>query len=188
MPAHKEFTKQDIIEAALTIVKKEGFEGLNARRLAKELHASTQPIYIEFKNMDEVKKEVRNEIERIYQSFAKKEMEKNIYPTFKSFGMGYILFAKKEPELFKILFLRKREDMNDNPDDLEPIYQLLMKSQGLTYEQAQKLHLTSWIFVHGLATQIVTQYIDWKEEELSSLLTLSFQGFLKEIKGESQHD
>lgn len=49
MPAHKEFTKQDIIEAALTIVKKEGFEGLNARRLAKELHASTQPIYIEFK-------------------------------------------------------------------------------------------------------------------------------------------
>lgn len=165
MPAHKEFTKQDIIEAALTIVKKEGFEGLNARRLAKELHASTQPIYIEFKNMDEVKKEVRNEIERIYQSFA-----------------------KKEPELFKILFLRKREDMNDNPDDLEPIYQLLMKSQGLTYEQAQKLHLTSWIFVHGLATQMATQYIDWKEEDLSSLLTLSFQGFLKEIKGEGQHD
>ena len=165
MPAHKEFTKQDIIEAALTIVKKEGFEGLNARRLAKELHASTQPIYIEFKNMDEVKREVRNEIERIYQSFA-----------------------KKEPELFKILFLRKREDMNDNPDDLEPIYQLLMKSQGLTYEQAQKLHLTSWIFVHGLATQMVTQYINWKEEELSSLLTLSFQGFLKEIKGEGKHD
>lgn len=165
MPAHKEFTKQDIIEAALTIVKKEGFEGLNARRLAKELHASTQPIYIEFKNMDEVKREVRNEIERIYQSFA-----------------------KKEPELFKILFLRKREDMNDNPDDLEPIYQLLMKSQGLTYEQAQKLHLTSWIFVHGLATQMVTQYIDWKEENLSSLLTLSFQGFLKEIKGEGKHD
>lgn len=165
MPAHKEFTKQDIIEAALTIVKKEGFEGLNARRLAKELHASTQPIYIEFKNMDEVKREVRNEIERIYQSFA-----------------------KKEPELFKILFLRKREDMNDNPDDLEPIYQLLMKSQGLTYEQAQKLHLTSWIFVHGLATQMATQYIDWKEEDLSSLLTLSFQGFLKEIKGEGKHD
>lgn len=165
MPAHKEFTKQDIIEAALTIVKKEGFEGLNARRLAKELHASTQPIYIEFKNMDEVKREVRNEIERIYQSFA-----------------------KKEPELFKILFLRKREDMNDNPDDLEPIYQLLMKSQGLTYEQAQKLHLTSWIFVHGLATQMATQYIDWKEENLSSLLTLSFQGFLKEIKGEGKHD
>lgn len=165
MPAHKEFTKQDIIEAALTIVKKEGFEGLNARRLAKELHASTQPIYIEFQNMDEVKKEVRNEIERIYQSFA-----------------------KKEPELFKILFLRKREDMNDNPDDLEPIYQLLMKSQGLTYEQAQKLHLTSWIFVHGLATQMATQYIDWKEENLSSLLTLSFQGFLKEIKGEGKHD
>lgn len=35
---------------------------------------------------------------------------------------------------------------------------------------------------------MATQYIDWKEEELSSLLTLSFQGFLKEIKGEGQHD
>lgn len=184
MPAHKEFSKQDILKAAIRIVKKEGFEGLNARRLADELKSSTQPIYIEFQNMLEVKIEVRKEIERIYQSFANKERKKGIYPVFKSYGMGYILFAQKEPELFKILFLRKREDMNDNPDDLDPIYQLLMHQYDLNYEQAKTLHLTSWIFVHGLATQMATQYVTWKEEDLSQLITINFQGCLKEIKGE----
>ncbi|BDP81042.1 hypothetical protein EfmAA290_17180 [Enterococcus faecium] len=37
------------------IVAKEGFKGFTARNIAKKMGISTQPIYLEFKNMEDLK-------------------------------------------------------------------------------------------------------------------------------------
>jgi len=47
-----------IIEAAFELVRKEGFEVLSARNIAKQIGCSTQPIYWCYKSMDEIKAEV----------------------------------------------------------------------------------------------------------------------------------
>ena len=54
MPPVKKFSREDIIEAGCEIVNKEGIEALNARRVAKELNSSVQPIFHYFESMEEL--------------------------------------------------------------------------------------------------------------------------------------
>ena len=55
MPPKIKVNKQAIIEAATHLVRTQGHEYLNARSLATHLHCSTQPIFSNFENMEEVK-------------------------------------------------------------------------------------------------------------------------------------
>ena len=50
MPASRKINKDDIIRVCLDIVRKDGINGINARRVAKELNCSTQPIFYLYKN------------------------------------------------------------------------------------------------------------------------------------------
>ena len=55
MPAVRKVSKEQIIDAAVAILRDEGFSAINARSVAKKLGCSTQPIYLSFKSMDELK-------------------------------------------------------------------------------------------------------------------------------------
>ena len=103
MPPIKRFEKEDIVNTAYEIVKKEGFSGLNARRIAKELSCSVQPIFHNFETMEELEEVVKK---KIYDKFD--EQIRNASDKEKPYlakGMAYIRFAKDYPEFFKILFM-----------------------------------------------------------------------------------
>ena len=55
MPAVRKVSKEQIIDAAVEVLRDDGFSAINARSVAKKLGCSTQPIYFSFKNMDELK-------------------------------------------------------------------------------------------------------------------------------------
>ena len=54
MPPKAKFTKQQIAEAGLDIIRNEGMENLTARALGKRLGSSACPIFTVFENMEEV--------------------------------------------------------------------------------------------------------------------------------------
>ncbi|MGM9637449.1 MAG: TetR/AcrR family transcriptional regulator, partial [Eubacteriales bacterium] len=110
MPAKKQVSKESILSTAVDILRKDGMDAINARRLATELGCSTQPIYLAFSGMDELKSAVGKEIRRIYEGYLKSEAESGAYPSYKAYGMGYIRFAKEEREIFQYLFMRRRTD------------------------------------------------------------------------------
>lgn len=58
MPAKKQITKDMILTAALKLLKQDGFEAVTIKGLAKELKCSTQPIYLSFTGMDELRNEL----------------------------------------------------------------------------------------------------------------------------------
>ena len=58
MARKKTILKAHILDTAYDVVKTEGFEGFTARNIAKTMNCSTQPIYLEFKNMDDLKNEL----------------------------------------------------------------------------------------------------------------------------------
>lgn len=58
MSATKKITKDMIVDAALEIFRAEGFDAVTSRRVAFKLGCSTQPIYFEYKNMDELKNDI----------------------------------------------------------------------------------------------------------------------------------
>lgn len=55
MPAIKKISKETIIDAAVDVLREGGAAAINARSVAKELGCSTQPIYLSFQNMDDLK-------------------------------------------------------------------------------------------------------------------------------------
>lgn len=55
MPAVRKVSKEQIIDAAVEVLRDDGFSAITARSVAKKLGCSTQPIYFSFKNMDELK-------------------------------------------------------------------------------------------------------------------------------------
>lgn len=44
-----------ILHSALQLLKKSGMEAVNIKALAKELHCSTQPVYLSFASMGELR-------------------------------------------------------------------------------------------------------------------------------------
>lgn len=52
MPAKRKIYKEDIINASLNIIREKGMDGLNARKLAKKLGCSIQPIFYIYSSAD----------------------------------------------------------------------------------------------------------------------------------------
>ena len=58
MTSYAKFTKAEIIEAALNIVRADGYEALTSRALGTYLGSSARPIFTVFKNMEEVQQDM----------------------------------------------------------------------------------------------------------------------------------
>ena len=178
MPRSNLFTKDNIIDASLEIMRREGPDGITARAVAEKLHTSTKPIFSLFSSMDEVKSETFERAYSIYLKVIEDAMKEGKYPPYKASGMAYIAFAGKEKELFKVLFMRDRtgETTETKDEDIAPLINLIMKNVGLTEEEARFFHLEMWITVHGIASMIATSYLTLDEETVSMILSDSYLG------------
>ena len=58
MPPKIKITKEEIIQTALELFKKEGDGAINARSIAAALGCSTQPIFSNFASMEELRSAV----------------------------------------------------------------------------------------------------------------------------------
>ncbi len=193
MPPIPKFSKEDILNCAYEIVKKEGFEGLNARKIAKVLGCSVQPIFHNFTSMEELNKEVHQLIYHKYQEYMLSAKEKEDNP-YKQMGLSYIKFASDYPEFFKILFMQKT---NLNANDFvmtdsigEDVIKTGQMVTGLSYEEQKKFHVKVWIFTHGIACLVATKTIQFTKEEIEELLAKSIKemliGYKKEKKNEGK--
>ena len=72
MPPKPKFTKEEITNAALTVAREKGIAAVSAREVALVLGTSTRPIFTYFRTMDELKKEVRQFAENIFQNYVEK--------------------------------------------------------------------------------------------------------------------
>lgn len=178
MPPKFKFTKEQIISAALDVARKNGIAGLTARGLATELGSSAKPIFGLFKNMEEVQNEVLSAANALYQSYVQNGMADSKYPPYKASGIAYIQFAKEEKELFKLLFMRDRtgEKIEENREEIRPMLNIIMKNLGISEDEAYLLHLELWLYVHGIATMIATNYLEWDIDFIDKALTDAYQG------------
>lgn len=185
MPPIKKINKEDIINTAYEIIKQDGVEGINARRIAKELNCSIQPIFHNFENMEELKKQTVRKIHDTYQEMMKEATKKQ--KPYKEMGMSYIKFAKEYPNFFKLLFMSENTITPETfiiQDDLEN--EIIKNGQELTgfdVAEQKKFHLKVWIFTHGLATLIATKTCCFTQEQVSKLLEDTVREMLKGYKG-----
>ena len=179
MPPSIRFDRQQILETAISLVREEGMEALNARAVAGRLGCSTQPVFRAFDNMEQLRQAVIEEAQRLYDVHMENSKHQE-GPPYKAAGMAYVHFAREERELFRLLFMRDRRN-EAPPHDMhgpyiEYILDTIVNATGITRSQAYTFHLIMWIYVHGLASMVATHYQDFSDEDIDLLLTQQFQG------------
>ena len=191
MPRKFLFTRDEITQAALELVRERGAQALTARSLAERLGTSSKPIFGLFRNMEDVRGAVIASAASRLDQLTRAEMAAGRYPPYKASGMAYIRFAREEKELFKLLYMRDRSQEAPSEDEREavrPLLQVIMKNTGLSEERAYLLHAEMWIFVHGVASMLATNYVGWDMELISRAVTDAYQGLrARHIEGEKKH-
>lgn len=188
MPPKAKFTKKQITDTALDLVRQNGIDALSARVLAKKLGTSVCPIFNVFKDMNELTNELKSTAKCIYKEYIKNGLSQDI--AFKGVGTQYIIFAIREPKLFQFLFMTEQEQKpaiaNVLPIIDESYNEILLSAQNgynLTNEQAERLYRHLWIYTHGIAVLCATNMCVFTAEEISKMMTEAFKGILSEIKG-----
>jgi AcrR family transcriptional regulator len=179
MPPKVKISKEEILTAALDIVRKEGVDALNARGLATVLGCSTQPIFCNYAGMDALREDVLGRAYLFYYKELEAAMAEGRYPAYKASGMFYIGFAVREPQLFQWLFMRRRsatEQAQGFSAADEGVLAALMSAAGLTRQQAEEFHFTMWMWVHGVATTMAGGFLAYDEEQISALLSNVYFG------------
>ncbi|MBQ4569464.1 MAG: WHG domain-containing protein [Ruminococcus sp.] len=186
MPPKVKITKEDIINTALNIVRKKGVQALNARAVASVLGCSTQPVFSNFKTMEELSLAVADKADELCTQFIEQESASGKYPVYKASGMAYIRFAKEEKELFKLLYMRDRSK-EIIPKDTKlgnQMTDIVQSNTGMDTEEAKLFHLEMWAYVHGIAAMFATGYLDLDWELVSRMLTDAYQGLRKQFEAE----
>lgn len=187
MAPKNKFTKNEMINAAMQVVRNKGIDGLTAKTMADELGTSTQPIFTAFGSMDTVKQEVYTAAVRVYDGYADAGLKEKI--PFFGVGMQYIRFAREEPELYRLLFLTQDQEysaMKSMQHLQELVRPTLVNIYHITAEEADLYFRDLWFVVHSLATLIVTGDCPYSDREIGQILTgfsISICKSIKEIPG-----
>ena len=189
MAPKNKFTREEMIEAALRVVRAKGIDGLTAKTMAVELGTSTQPVFTGFGSMDGVKREVYAAAVRVYDGYADAGLKEKI--PFFGVGMQYIRFAREEPERYRFLFLtRSQEKECSAMKSMQHLQALvrptLMDVYHITAEEADLYFRDLWLVVHSLSTLIVTGDCPYTDREIGRILTgfsVSVCKSIKEIPG-----
>lgn len=189
MPPKVKFTKKEITDAALNVVRKYGIDGLTARRTAEQLKTSTHPIFTYYDTIDELKRDVYEAAKNIHKERIELGLKEKI--PFLGVGMQYLAFAKEDPELYKLLYLTKPDGaVGGAMDSLKLSQELVRESVMRIYNvdafTADCYYRDLWLVVFSFATLIVTDECPYTDEQMIAILTevsLSVCKAYKEIPG-----
>ena len=149
MPPRKQITKEQIIEKAYELVSIHGFHNLSARILASEMGCSTQPIYISFQNMNELKDCLAKKAIDAMMLYILAYKKENYAPVLSKI-LGYVQFASEEKYLYQLIISSKIMDLDNTKNEV-------MKSDELEQDML--------IYAHGIIMMKIygTLLVDWQE-------------------------
>lgn len=180
MARKESVTKNDILEAAFSILQEEGIEQVTARKLAARANCSTQPIFRIYKNINELIEELFFKSCEFFRDYYRAFPRQSVTP-FVNLGYAYILFAQKNKKIFEFVFLSK--DRHG-----KTLYDLINGEEGYVSREIQsaaaqgcknasELFMKMWIFIHGAASMSLTDDYDLKERETIEMLKDAYQAF-----------
>ncbi len=178
MAAAKKITRDAILEAATEVLRNGGFSAINARSIAKQLGCSTQPIYLSFRNMEELKnaltqRAITRHTRRVRCSLQAHEGTDSRYS---SYGMGFVQFAAQEKQLFRWLYLEGEQTGPYRSDVLETeVIEVVMDEFGYSEAVARRLHTDMLYYTYGLAILANTGHLHLSDTELREAFRREFR-------------
>lgn len=184
MPATKKVSKEEIMDAAVDVLREGGFDSINARSVAKKLGCSTQPIYLSFQNMEELKAAMSERAIAMHTQHVREILRKqddkdscySHYSRYSSYGMGFVKFAAEEKQMFRWLYLDGKQFGPYQNDVLLPeIIRVMVEEFGYKEEIAEKLHRDMTYYSYGLAILANTDHLHMTDTELLEAFRREFR-------------
>lgn len=160
MARKAKYSKEDIVDTALELVRKGGWAGLSVTAVAKKLGCSSMPIYSHFKNMEKLQDAVVIQGWELVKKYEGRTFTGDVWVDQ---AVGYVLFAKEEKllfrclidsrnlELYRKMILTHWESLTHQLTDYEPF-------QDLSDEQRHQIRYTRSKLALGLAITVSTEY------------------------------
>lgn len=186
MPPKNKFAKQQIIEAAISIVREEGALAVTARSVAAKLGCSVAPIFSIFANMEQLMSALKEKVKAIYYEYVNEGLKEEI--AFKGVGLSYIKFAIEEPNLFKLLFMSNEGEyslddvLSEAEVNYDGVFKAVKDSYGLNNEDSKRLYQHMWIYTHGIAVLCVTGTCAFTSDEIANMLTEVCMSLVKDMR------
>lgn len=193
MPPKPKFTKEEIIDTAFQIVRTEGMDALTARELGKKLGSSARPIFTVFKDMNELKSEVRNKANELFNTYL--AQAEHYRPLYKQAIKETILFASEEPNLFHLLFLNNKEEpvnfeffKEKFKNEINRYLDTLKTGYELNDEEAMVIFKHTSVYIYGIGAMCADRVCTFTDEQLNTLLGQVFMAMLGYIKSGKIHE
>lgn len=182
--------KQEILQAAFSLVRAEGPAQLNARQVAKALGCSTQPVFSHYANMTDLKAEVLAMAARFHAAyFADAAKKSRGEALFLQVGIAYVDFALEEPNLFRLLFLS--DGFSGQPIDSfvtgdcdTELVGALPAFVNKASKKDKALFTDMWLYAHGIAVLAVTNQLQVTRPELQKMLRRVFRALVQNRKAD----
>lgn len=188
MPPKAKITKDMVIEAAFEVARKTGAENINARTVSKRLNCSTQPVMYHFATIDELKKAAYKRADAYHSEYLMNIQETQEAVMF-GIGMNYIRFAVEEPNLFRFLFQSGFVESSllemINSEGLKPIISVMQEAMRMNLEQTKEVFVTLAMFVHGYASIIANNSLEYDEELVAAQLKRVYRGAVSAVQEET---
>ena len=178
MPAIKKVSREDIIDAAVEVLREGGFSAVNARSVAQKLGCSTQPIYFSFQNMSELKLALTERAIEMHKKRVSDSLRacEGTDTRYSSYGMGFVRFAAEEKQLFRWLYIDGGHTSPYKSDVLyDEIIDVIVEDFGYDRKTAEKFHRDMLYYSYGLALLANIGHLDLTDNELREAFRREFR-------------
>ena len=187
MPPKPKFTREEVVDTAIELIKDKGIEALTARELGAKLGSSARPIFTVFRNMEELISDVRKSVQS---EFEKEIMTAFEYtPAFKQFGMRMVKFATEEPKLFQFLFMKEHTEASsfnvvfgELGEHAQKCINCIKRDYDVNDDEAQILFQQAWIFTYSVSMLCATKMCSFSENQLVQMFGRMFISLLLYVK------
>jgi AcrR family transcriptional regulator len=151
------YSREQIIDAALALVREAGWSKVTTRAIAKKLGSSTMPIYSHVRSVQELEKEVRLKVRELLKACQREKYSEHV---LLNLAFGYVVFARDEKNLFRFLYLESPDRLDlENGEGMRESFFMEFGEDSEEGKALKELKSSgqeaviqyTWIFTHGLA-------------------------------------
>lgn len=179
MPPKAKINREMILNAAFEILCCEGIESVSVRAISDKLNCSTQPVMYNFPSVESIKKALYQKSDDFHIQYVM-DLAGHDDP-IKEICLAYVRFAAEETNLFKFLFQTDgfcNHFLNDiiNDEAMLPVFKKIAESQGESVSEAKEQFLIKLLTVHGLASLLANNSMEYDFQYISKLINEIFKG------------
>ncbi len=180
MPKQR-ITKEMVVDAAFELAREGGMEQVLVKNIAHRLGCSVQPIYSYCRNMDGLRQDVMERVQKFVRAYTAERIDTE--DPFRSTGRAYVQLAREEAHLFKLFILHRREGIRSFDDLYEAEASpetagWIAQKLRIGIEQAKELHLNMLIYTIGIGTIFAVTEPGIPAEEIWEKQQAAYEAFL----------